>query len=116
MTGISRKSFLQAVGLTAGLGAMTQIMGTVDAQGAPPQYQAPTLNGGGKNGRKVLILGAGIAGMMAAYEMNKAGYEVEVLEATERSGGRIITLRDGDRVEETGSTQNVRMDRNLYFN
>ncbi|MGM0931019.1 MAG: FAD-dependent oxidoreductase [Actinomycetota bacterium] len=116
MSGISRKSFLQAVGLTAGLGAMTQIMGTVDAQAAPPQYQAPTLNGGGKNGRKVLILGAGIAGMMAAYEMNKAGYEVEVLEATERSGGRIITLRDGDRVEETGSTQRVRMDRDLYFN
>lgn len=112
---VSRKNFLQAVGLTAGLGVMTQAMGTFGAQAAPPEFAAPALKGG--KGKKILILGAGISGMMAAYELNKAGYEVEVLEATQRSGGRIITLRNGDKVEETdGTVQHVRMDRDLYFN
>lgn len=116
-TNLSRRTMLNALGLTAGLGAMYQAMGVLQADAAPPKYQAPTLGGGGGNGRKVLILGAGISGMMAAYEMNRAGYEVEVLEATNRSGGRILTLRNGDRVVETdGMTQEVRLDKGLYFN
>ncbi|MBS1789289.1 MAG: FAD-dependent oxidoreductase [Acidobacteria bacterium] len=44
--------------------------------------------------KKVIIIGAGLAGMCAAYELVQAGHEVTVLEARMRSGGRVWTLRD----------------------
>src|SRR5579859_6551223 len=43
----------------------------------------------------VIIIGAGAAGLMAAYELSKAGKQVMVLEARNRAGGRIYTLNDG---------------------
>lgn len=43
--------------------------------------------------QRVLVLGAGLAGLAAAYELIEAGYDVEVLEARTRPGGRIRTLR-----------------------
>jgi monoamine oxidase len=42
----------------------------------------------------VLVLGAGLAGLAAAYELEKAGYAVTVLEARSRPGGRVLTARD----------------------
>lgn len=46
------------------------------------------------NKRKtVLVLGAGIAGLVAAYELKKAGHTPIILEAQNRLGGRILTLR-----------------------
>lgn len=44
--------------------------------------------------KKVIVIGAGLAGMSAAYELVQAGHEVTVLEARTRSGGRVWTLRD----------------------
>ena len=44
--------------------------------------------------KKVIVIGAGLAGMCAAYELVQAGHEVTVLEARIRSGGRVWTLRD----------------------
>jgi monoamine oxidase len=44
--------------------------------------------------RQVLVLGAGLAGLAAAYELKKAGYAVTVLEARTRPGGRVLTYRD----------------------
>src|ERR1700754_2857658 len=40
----------------------------------------------------ILIIGAGATGLMAAYELSKAGKKVTVLEARDRTGGRIHTL------------------------
>ena len=44
--------------------------------------------------KKVLILGAGMAGLVAAYELSKSGHDVTVLEARTRPGGRVHTLRE----------------------
>ena len=42
----------------------------------------------------MLVLGAGLAGLAAAYELNRAGFGVTVLEARGRAGGRVRTYRD----------------------
>src|SRR5690349_15502582 len=44
--------------------------------------------------RKVIVIGAGIAGLVAAYELQRAGHVVNILEARERVGGRILTIRE----------------------
>ncbi len=47
------------------------------------------------NSRKtVLILGAGMAGLSAGYELKRAGHAVMILEARNRIGGRVYTLRE----------------------
>ena len=44
--------------------------------------------------KKVLVLGAGMAGLVAAYELTKLGHDVTILEARTRPGGRVHTLRE----------------------
>ena len=57
----------------------------------------------GKTG-KVVILGAGAAGLCSAYELGKIGYDVTILEAQENHlGGRIRTYRDGESYCEFGA-------------
>jgi len=48
-----------------------------------------------KTKKKVIVLGAGLAGLTAALELVHAGHEVMVVEARNRSGGRVLTLREG---------------------
>ena len=43
----------------------------------------------------VAVIGAGMAGLSAAYELGKAGYDCAVLEARDRVGGRSWTIRRG---------------------
>jgi protoporphyrinogen oxidase len=50
--------------------------------------------------RKVIIIGAGIGGLSAGYWLSQRGYEVEILEALNRPGGRMATIeRNGDKVD-----------------
>lgn len=43
---------------------------------------------------RVLIIGAGMSGMAAALQLRAAGFDVEILEAQERAGGRVQTIRE----------------------
>lgn len=47
-----------------------------------------------KTPQRVIVIGAGIAGLVAAYELLRAGHDPVLLEARPRVGGRIYTLRD----------------------
>jgi len=44
--------------------------------------------------KKLVIIGAGMAGLVAGYELKRAGHDVTILEATHRVGGRILTIRE----------------------
>lgn len=66
---------------------------------------------------RIAVLGAGIAGLSAAYELERAGHQAIVLEARGRVGGRNWTLRGGDRITHlTGEDQQVDFDSGLYLN
>ena len=109
--GPSRRQFLaqlgQAGGATAVYHAMTAmgLLATVPAYAGPPKL-APQSG----NGTRVVILGAGIAGLVSALELGKAGFHVTVLEARARPGGRVFTVRRGSVVEEIDSRQEVNWD------
>jgi monoamine oxidase len=45
--------------------------------------------------RHIIVIGAGLSGLCAAYLLQQASQRVTVLEARNRTGGRILTLRDG---------------------
>lgn len=46
--------------------------------------------------KRITILGAGIAGLVAAYELERLGHQVEIIEGNSRIGGRVWTHRFGD--------------------
>ncbi|MDO9526593.1 MAG: flavin monoamine oxidase family protein [Gemmobacter sp.] len=97
----TRRQLLAMIGQVAGAGAMYQAMTSLGFAAESGYTAEPGLQGP-RQGRRVLILGAGIAGMAAAYEMRRAGYEVKILEYQNRHGGRCLTMRGGDRYTEMG--------------
>jgi monoamine oxidase len=50
-------------------------------------------DGAGTGPKRVVVIGAGIAGLVAAYELDRAGHDPVVLEANQRVGGRVHTFR-----------------------
>ena len=113
---MSRRDLLRMIGVTAGGAAMYQAMSTLGFAADSP-YRGPIDLQGAPKGASVLILGAGMAGMTAAYELRNAGYKVQVLEYNGRAGGRNWTLRGGDRYTELGgATQECHFDPGLYIN
>src|SRR3712207_3597652 len=44
-------------------------------------------------GRRAIVLGAGLAGLAAGQQLRDAGFDVSILEAGARPGGRVYTLR-----------------------
>jgi monoamine oxidase len=116
--GISRREFLVRVGNAGGFGAAyftMQGLGLTAAQ-AEPRPVLDGISGAGK-GASVAILGAGIAGLVAAYEMKPQGYACTVLEARTRPGGRNWTVRGGDTVLLTdGTSQTCNWSEGQYQN
>ncbi|MBX3484640.1 FAD-dependent oxidoreductase [Phenylobacterium sp.] len=101
--GISRRAFLERVGRAGGYGALFVTMQGIGLLATTPAYAAPPpLPAGSGKGIKVAILGAGIGGLVAAYELRKAGYEVTVLEARDRPGGRTWSVRKGTVIRQNG--------------
>lgn len=52
--------------------------------------------------KKATVIGAGLAGLTAAYRLQQAGYQVNVYEARERPGGRVHTIPIGNSYAELG--------------
>lgn len=72
---------------------------------------------GDGNGKHIIILGAGLAGLTCAYELSKLGYKCTILEARERAGGRCWSIRRGSlHTEMDMSTVKANFDEGLYFN
>jgi monoamine oxidase len=114
---LSRRSLVHLVGKAGGVAAAYHTMAAMGLLAVPSVYAGPPALPPGR-GRPVVIIGAGIAGMVLAYELRKSGYKPLILEARARPGGRNWSLRGGDTVTETDSTQHVDWDRgeHLYFN
>ncbi|SDM56300.1 monoamine oxidase [Oryzisolibacter propanilivorax] len=113
---ISRRHLLSMIGKTAGGGLMYQAMASL-GHAQESSYRGPLELGRAKRGGKVVILGAGLAGMTAAYELRAAGYDVQILEYQGRAGGRSWSLRGGDSFTELdGTRQTCEFDKGLYIN
>ncbi|MBO9574405.1 MAG: flavin monoamine oxidase family protein [Sphingobium sp.] len=112
----SRRDLLTAIGKAGGAAVLYQAM-TALGHAAPTQFSGPPKLSGAKPGASVIILGSGLAGMVAAYEMQKAGYKVSILEYQDRPGGRNYTVRGGDVIKEVGgAVQKVNFAPGNYLN
>jgi monoamine oxidase len=89
------------------------LLGAIESEQSK-EFPLPPATG---RGTRVIILGAGIAGLVSAYEMRRAGFDCTVLEARERPGGRNWTLRKGSKlVFNDGMSQECTFDEGNYFN
>ncbi len=115
---ISRRRFLELVGAAGGATAVYQTslaLGLMQETGAPASLELLNI---GRARKSVAILGAGMAVLTIAYELERAGYYCRIIEASHRIGGRNLTLRSGDIVDELGNKQICRFDDepHLFFN
>src|SRR4051794_15210446 len=86
---LTRRTLLEQIGAIGGAGATYLAMEAMGlAIPTPAGAENFKLSPSSGNGRSVVILGAGIAGLVSAYELRRAGYKVTVLEARDRIGGR----------------------------
>jgi monoamine oxidase len=116
--GISRRNFLLRVGQAGGYSAAfatMQSMGLLPMKGVLAEPIRAEVGSG--KGIKVVVLGGGIGGLVSAYELRKFGYDVTVLEARERPGGRNWTGRDGTKVDFVdGTSQTIQWEDGNYQN
>ena len=115
---LTRREFLMRVGQAGGYSAAFVMMQSLGLMAIPEvEAEANKLRLVDGQGTRVIILGGGIAGLVAAYELGKAGWSCTLLEARERCGGRNWTIRGGTDVEfSTGFKQSCSFDEGNYFN
>jgi len=116
--GFTRRDFLMRVGQAGGYAAAFATMQSLGLMPMRGEQPGPIRGEAGVGrGTKVVILGAGIGGLVSAYELKKLGYEVTVLEARERPGGRNWTGRKGTAIEFIdGTTQTIDWEEGNYQN
>jgi monoamine oxidase len=105
-SGFSRRAFLEKLSMLGGTALMTVGMDALGFSTASAAVAPPQLTGGGK-GKKVIVIGTGVAGMTSAYELSNAGYQVTLLEGRNRVGGRSFTARHGTKQQEIGGELSV---------
>jgi monoamine oxidase len=116
-TVLSRREFLTRVGAISGLGAVFLSMQGLGLASTVFAEAAPVLPAKVGVGTHIAVLGAGIAGLVMTYQLERAGFAVTLIEARTRVGGRNWTLRHGDKVEMIGeSEQTVGFSNGMYFN
>jgi monoamine oxidase len=114
---LSRRGLIHEVGKLGGVAAAYRTMAAMGLLPIPEAYAGPpTLPPG--NGRRIVIVGAGIAGMVLGWELRRAGYAPLILEARTRAGGRNWSLRSGDEIREAASVQRIAWDAgpHMYLN
>lgn len=113
---LTRREFLYRA---AAVGGSALLLNTMNAwgMGIASRVNAPPALGGSGKGKKVVVLGAGLAGLTAAFELRKLGYEMQVLEARGYAGGRCQTARKGFELKELGGeAQRCNFDEGHYIN
>jgi len=115
---VTRREFLNLLGATGGTAAALKAgtaLGLLPATGTAKALDLLAL---GSNSKKVAVLGGGLSGLTVAHELGKRGYDCTILEASHRCGGRIMTVRHGDLIDEIGNRQYCEFDDepHMYFN
>src|ERR1044072_1593371 len=115
---VTRRSLLGSMAKLGGAGAVAETLALWDfLKPAPALAASLALPKESGRGKSVVILGAGVSGLTAAYELDRAGYDCVILEAQRRAGGRSLTLRGGDTFQELNQpAQTVAFDEALYLN
>ncbi|MBV8665459.1 MAG: flavin monoamine oxidase family protein [Burkholderiaceae bacterium] len=113
---LSRREFLYRAAAVGGTGLLLNTLNAWGASVGSTENGPPALSGDGK-GKTIIILGAGLAGMTAAYELGKLGYTCRILEARDFAGGRCQTARKGFTLKEYGGEEQVcQFDEGQYIN
>jgi len=90
---LTRRKFLEMVGAVGGAAAVYESMVAIGMLATPEAFAGPPdTSGSPGQGRRVIVIGAGVAGLVAAYRLKKANYQVKVYEAARYIGGRNFTV------------------------
>jgi monoamine oxidase len=112
---VTRRAFLERLGMVGGSSLVMAAMQSWDLM-AGQAGTRPSLSGRPAR-RKVVVLGAGISGLVLGYELGRLGYDFRILEARDRVGGLNWTVRRGTtHTEINGETQVCTFDEGLYVN
>src|SRR6185503_15343643 len=97
---VTRRRFLEQLGLVGGTSLVMTAMNSWELM-AGQAGARPSLSGRPRRSR-VLVLGAGVSGLVIGYELGRLGYDYHILEARDRVGGLAWTVRRGTEHTETG--------------
>lgn len=112
---MTRRDVLQVFGA---IGGSSLVMGAMDTWGLMGDQAGPRpVLRGRQPDTRVIVLGAGISGLVVGYELGKLGYDYRILEARDFVGGLCWTVRRGaEHTEVDGEHQVCRFDEGQYFN